>query len=100
MASLSKFLRIGLLIFLLGSAAIGVPMKIYDPNGKGRVARLRIELDALEEGNAALKRENEELAREIHAFHSDPHYVEKVARDELGMVGKDEVIYQFPSRDH
>lgn len=100
MASLSKFLRIGLLVFLLGSAAIGVPLKIFDSNGKERVVRLQAELDSLQEGNAALKRENEELAREIHAFHSDPHYVEKVARDELGMVGRDEVIYQFPSRDH
>jgi len=100
MDSLSKFLRIGLLFSLLGSAVIAVPLKIYDSNGKERVERLRTELDALQEGNADLKRENEELAREIHAFHSDPHYVEKVARDELGMVGKEEVIYQFPSRDH
>ncbi len=100
MDSLSKFLRIGLLFSLLGSAVIAVPLKIYDSNGKERVERLRTELDALQEGNADLKRENEELVREIHAFHSDPHYVEKVARDELGMVGKEEVIYQFPSRDH
>jgi len=100
MASLSKFVRIALLILLLAGAAIVVPVKIFDPNGLARVDRLQKELDALNEANTALRRENEALGREIHAFHSDPHYIEKVARDELGMVGIEEVIYQFPSRDN
>jgi cell division protein FtsB len=43
-----------------------------------------------------LERENLALRLEISAFHSDPSYIEKVARDELGMVGPDDVIYQFP----
>ena len=50
----------------------------------------------LGENNRKLVRENQALVSEIRAFHSNPRYIEKVARDELGMVGPDEIIYQFP----
>ena len=100
MASLIKFIRMVLLILLLFGAAIVVPLKIYDPNGLPRVERLKRELDSLNEANAKLRRENQALRLEIHAFHSNPYYIEKVARDELGMVGRDEVIYQFPSNSN
>jgi cell division protein FtsB len=100
MGSVYKFLRTMLLVMLLFGAAILVPLKVFDPNGLPRVERLKKELDALNDANAKLRRENEALRMEIHAFHASPNYVEKVARDELGMVGPDEVIYQFPSNTH
>ena len=97
MESFYRFFRVGILLTLLLVSAVVVPLKILDPKGAARVERLSNELTQLEEANQQLKRENDALRLEIHAFHSNPDYVEKVARDELGMVGKDEVIYQFPS---
>ena len=79
-------------------AAVLVPLKVFDAKGFERVERLRAELTELNEANARLKRENETLRFEIQSFHANPDYIEKVARDELGMVGPDEVIYQFPSK--
>ena len=96
MATLTRFVRFALPIALLLTAAIGVPVKVLDSQGIERVKRLRKELETLEEDNAKMRRENEALKREIRSFHSDPSYIERVARDELGMVGPDEVIYQFP----
>ncbi|MCP4604059.1 MAG: septum formation initiator family protein [Proteobacteria bacterium] len=96
MNSLARFTRVALAIVLLLIAAIAVPLKVFDSRGIERVERLKIDLASLKETNRRIKRENEVLSNEIRAFHSDPGYIEKIARDELGMVGPDEVIYQFP----
>jgi cell division protein FtsB len=96
MASLSRFARIALPIVLLAAAAIGVPLKVLDSRGLERVRRLERDLEDLQEANRKIRRENEALTTEIRSFHSDPGYIERIARDELGMVGPDEVIYQFP----
>ena len=96
MASFSRFLRIALPIALLLAAAIVVPLKLFSSQGLDRVERLKQELEVLRENNRKLVRENQALVSEIRAFHSNPRYIEKVARDELGMVGPNEIIYQFP----
>ena len=97
MAVFYRFMRILLIVGLLAVGAVAVPIKIFDANGLNRVERLSRELDTLKEGNLELKRENELLRSQIRAFHADPNYIERAARDELGMVGSDEIVYQFPS---
>ncbi|RLB43973.1 MAG: hypothetical protein DRH12_01280 [Deltaproteobacteria bacterium] len=42
-----------------------------------------------------LKKENKELMEEIRRLKKDPAYVEKVARQELGLVKENEIIYRF-----
>jgi cell division protein FtsB len=96
MDSLARFARYALPIALLLTAAVAVPMKVFDSKGLDRVRRLTLELKSIEEANRTIQRENEALRLQIHAFHSDPGYVEKIARDELGLVGPNEVVYQFP----
>ena len=96
MNSHRRFLRMILPLGLLLMASIVVPLKLWDGQGLDRVERLRQELENLKESNAQIRRENDALRTEIRAFHSDPAYIQRVARDELGMVGEDEVIYQFP----
>ena len=86
-------------IALLLAAVIVVPLKIFSSQGLERVERLEQELRVLKESNQELARENQALLSEIRAFHSNPGYIEKVARDELGMVGPNEIIYQFPDDD-
>jgi cell division protein FtsB len=95
MAPFYKFLRLLLPIALLALAAAIVPFKVFDSQGIERVERLKKELSDLKETNLHIQRENEVLRREINAFYADPEYVEKMARDELGMVGPSEYIYQF-----
>ena len=97
MASVYRFFRVILILGLLFIGVAVVPMKILDENGLHRVERLQKELASLNEADAKLKRDNELLREQIQAFHTDPSYIEKVARDELGMVGPDEIVYQFPS---
>jgi len=42
-----------------------------------------------------LDRKNKLLSEEIEALRSDPVVIEKVAREELGLVKKGELVYKF-----
>ncbi len=95
MASFNRFVRVVLILALLCLGVVLVPLKLFDSNGFDRVDRLDRELSGLRDADASLKRENEILRKKIRAFHADPNYIEKIARDELGMVGPSEVVYQF-----
>jgi len=100
MGTLSRFIWVVLPVVLVVGTAIVVPMKLFDDQGFDRVERLRLDLKKLEEANRQIKRQNNALRKQITAFHSDPEYIEKVARDELGLITPDEVIYQFPDSLH
>ncbi len=47
------------------------------------------------EYNNALKESNRDLKNKTELLKNDNHYIEKVARKELGMVGSGEIIYHF-----
>ena len=94
---LVRFIRVAFPIALLLATAVIVPLKLFDHRGITRVNHLEAELEKIRIENAEVRAENEDLRREIRTFHTDSHYVERVARDELGMIGPDEVIYQFPN---
>ncbi len=47
--------------------------------------------------NAALMEENGKLRSKLRSARRDPFVVEKIAREELGMVRKDEIVYLFHS---
>ena len=93
--ALWKFIWIALPIVLLLGTVVYVPMKLNDENGYRRVERLKDELLYLKERNRKLSRENEAVRSKIKAIQSDADYIENIARNEMGMIGPDEVIYQF-----
>lgn len=43
--------------------------------------------------------ENDRLREEIHALRTDPTAIEKIAREELGMVKDGELVYRFKTED-
>lgn len=46
-----------------------------------------------------LKTENINLKRESEALRSNPEQIESLAREELGLTKKGEIIYEFPKND-
>lgn len=56
---------------------------------------LKKERDRLLERNTGLEQENLSLYRQIDRLKNDLKFIENVARQELGMVGKDEVVFKF-----
>jgi len=65
---------------------------MFSDNGLSDLFRLRGERDRLVQENIRLKRENLTLYRTIDRLKNDPAYIESIARRELGMIRKGEVI--------
>jgi cell division protein FtsB len=65
---------------------------LFGENGLKDLFLLKTERDILLKKNDELIRENLSLYREIERLKNDPEYVENVARNELGVIGKDEVV--------
>ncbi|NQU95365.1 MAG: septum formation initiator family protein [Candidatus Omnitrophica bacterium] len=60
--------------------------------GFSKLQQLKEENRNLEKRIEALTKTNEELAEEKEKLENDPSYVEKIAREKLGMARKDEII--------
>ena len=65
---------------------------LFSDKGLSDLFKLKSERDRLMNQNVQLKRENYTLYRTIERLRNDPEYIESVARKELGMIKKDEVI--------
>lgn len=83
--------------------AIAVGFLIYaviHSGGSGKQVQLQRELDKTLEENQRLKEENRRLSQEVEALNRREDYLEKLARDELGLVRKDELILQLDNLPH
>ncbi|MBN2801921.1 MAG: septum formation initiator family protein [Deltaproteobacteria bacterium] len=95
MSTLSRFFWLLLpFIFLVGSA-VYVPLKLNDDMGYKRVESIKSELELLNAKNREIKKENAILRQQIKAIVKDPDFIENIARNEMGMIAKDEIVYQF-----
>jgi cell division protein FtsB len=65
---------------------------IVSEHGLADLRFLKKEHSRLVEESQKLTRENQLLSVEIHRLKHDPAYIESIARHELGMIGKDEII--------
>jgi cell division protein FtsB len=83
---------------LMVMAIMTVPTLVLDDQGLPRYRHLRAEVGELRESNQELVREIAQLKSEIDALRADPTYIERIARDELGMVRPEEFVFQFPPR--
>ena len=49
--------------------------------------------------NTELQRQNIELSRRVKRLKEDPEYIENIARQELKMIGEDEIVFKFQQRE-
>jgi cell division protein FtsB len=80
---------------VLALSLVSVPVLLLQPEGLPRLRALQQELAQARAENADLQREVEHLRVEVRQLRDDPAAVERIARDELGLVRKDEVVFQF-----
>ena len=90
--AVKKRLLAGVWLVIFFSLLLGM---ICGKNGAIDLFRLKSESNRLVRIVDDLKRENQTLYRTIQRLKSDLQYIGEVARDELGMVAEDELIYQF-----
>ena len=79
---------------ILGSI-IAAPILILGDEGLPRYRRLSYELQDARSANRKLRKEIGQLREEVHALGTDPEALERIARDELGMIKPDEILFQF-----
>lgn len=88
-----KLLRVGWLIaFLLLAGAI------FSPWGAIRYYRLAHEVEQLETTNQTLRTSNQKLQEEINRLTNNPAHIEKIARENHGLLKTNEFVYVFPTK--
>jgi cell division protein FtsB len=95
-SSLSSLLERVLPIALLALAIFGVPLLILAPEGLPRMRALERELSDVNAENDALRHSVGDLRGDVKRLRDDPAAVERIARDQLGLVRKSEIVFQFP----
>ncbi|BBO81759.1 hypothetical protein DSCO28_23250 [Desulfosarcina ovata subsp. sediminis] len=65
---------------------------VFGDKGWVELSRLRAREAAMAAENETLAAENVDLYHTIGRLKNDPVYIERVARDELGMIGKNDLI--------
>jgi cell division protein FtsB len=85
----------GLPAGLLVVALVSVPLMIWSDMGLPRLHRLELERQGADRHVSLLSAEIRRLRAEVERIKSDPADVERVARDELGLVRQTEIVFQF-----
>ena len=65
---------------------------IFDDNGFLDLQKMKKQLDGIITQNAQVRNTNRGLYREIDRLKNDTAFIENIARQELGMIGRDELI--------
>ena len=81
---------LGLLVLVL------VVHDIFGTHGYLAMRRTQQEIQKVTTDLDQLNKENVELEQEVKELKTDPHKIEKIARDELGLARPGEVIIKIP----
>ncbi len=95
MSSGALFVQRVMPLAVLAMAAISVPMLMLSATGLPRLQGLREEKVRADEEVSRLSQQIWELRAEVARIKDDPAAVERAARDELGLVRRTEVVFQF-----
>ncbi|MFN8628410.1 MAG: septum formation initiator family protein [Candidatus Binatia bacterium] len=75
-------------------ALLGVDA-VYGEHGLAHLSRMRAEQGELERTAFELQQHNERLRERIRKLRTDDTYLEKLARERLGLVKKGEILYRL-----
>jgi cell division protein FtsB len=85
----------GLLVFTVAS----VSLRILSDAGLPRYRKLRAQLEHIQQENKLLQKRITHLTRDVRDLSHDPEAVERIARDELGLLRDGELLFQFGEED-
>ena len=95
MTSGALFAQRVLPLAVLALAIISVPALMLSATGLPRLQGLREEKVRADDEVSRLSQQIRELRAEVARIKDDPTAVEQAARDELGLVRRTEVVFQF-----
>lgn len=83
------------LLYLASFIVVLFFFTIFGGRSLMQIYHLKREREKIECGNARLRAENQKLPAQIERMKHSKDEVEKIAREELGLVKRGEVVYQF-----
>ena len=84
------------LFYLAGFIAVMLFFGIFGGRSVMQIYHLNEEREKIRIANARLREENQKLAEQIERMkHNKKEEVERIAREELGLVKKGELVYKF-----
>lgn len=87
------------IIILIGVALfLFFALLYYSPYGYHNYLVIREDLNQVNNEISELKSKNQELEEEITLLKNDSNYVEKIARQKLGMLKKNEIVFEVPEK--
>jgi cell division protein FtsB len=90
-----KFFRKRNLLYLASFITLLFFFAIFGGRGLMQIYHLKQEREKIKFSNARLRAENLKVAAQIERMKHSKEEVEKIAREELGLVKRGEVVYQF-----
>jgi cell division protein FtsB len=70
-------------------------LTFFGDKGILHLLRLQKELVRIKEASRTIEEENRKLKEEVRRLQNEKRYIEDIARKELGMMKKGEILYQF-----
>lgn len=89
--SIQKKYVFGLAVFI---SAMFI-LTIFGERGLMHIYQLREERARIQAANTRLREENQKLTEQVNRMRNNQSEIEKIARENLGLVKKGEIVYQF-----
>jgi cell division protein FtsB len=83
---------------IVAMVALAVVLAVFGVKESVRAWQMRRDMQAVERDLTTLRAQQAELARTVDRLRNDPLYIEKLAREEMGMVREGETVLKFPSQ--
>lgn len=84
------FMAAGILLLLYFLAT-----RVLGDMGVVKYYRMKAQYNTLTEEIANLKQDNTRLRRDVYSLKNDPAYLERIARDKLGLARPGEIVYYY-----
>ena len=78
--------------------ALAVGLAVFGVKESVRAWQMRRDMQTVERDLTTLRSQQEQLSRTVDRLRTDPLYIEKLAREEMGMVREGETVLKFPSQ--
>jgi len=86
--------RLGVVLFIV----VAVGLAVFGARESIRVLRMRQDLQTLERDAQDMSVRQKRLEEQAERLRNDPGYIEKLAREEMGMVRQGDRVLKFPSQ--
>ena len=77
---------------------LAVTLAVFGVKESVRAWQMRRDMRAVERELTTLRGQQSDLAKTVERLRNDPLYIEKLAREEMGMVREGDTVLKFPSQ--